>query len=108
MRDKNRRAQQRFRQRQKAKLQAKELETYHLQKQVQELQAQLAAMQVRGGMPEVQLTLGRLQAQNQALQLENLELRALATRLLEENTALQSVGSCCHSCSGLQFATGAR
>lgn len=74
-----------------AKLQAKELETLQLQKQVQDLQALMATMQLQGSGPDVQLQVAQLQAQNQALQLENVELRLLATRLLDENYALQQV-----------------
>jgi hypothetical protein len=91
-RDKNRRAQQRFRQRQKAKLQLKEQETLQLQRQVQELQAQLIGLQlngVSGGVAQGQ-QLDRMAARCQALQAENRDLRALALRFLEENKQLRA------------------
>lgn len=72
-----------------AKLQAKEEESLQLQKQVQEVQAQLTALQLRGTPPDVQQQVARLQAQNQALRVENNELHLVVTRLLEDNAVLQ-------------------
>ena len=55
------------------------------------MQARLASVQLQGSSPDFQMQLNRMLAQIQALQLENTELQQLASRLMDENAALQAV-----------------
>lgn len=76
-----------------AKLQAKEQETLQLQKQVQDLQAQLLSFQINGAGPLYKQQLEQIQSRCQALQAENNEIRTLAMLYMDENARLHAVST---------------
>ena len=78
-----------------AKLQAKEQETLQLQKQVQDMQAQLISFQISGAGPLYKQQLEQVQSRCQALQAENNEIRTLAMLYMDENARLHAVSAHC-------------
>ena len=78
-----------------AKLQAKEQETLQLQKQVQDMQAQLLSFQMSGASPLYKQQLEQVQSRCQALQAENNEIRTLAMLYMDENARLHAVSAHC-------------
>jgi hypothetical protein len=74
-----------------AKLLLKEQETVHLQRQIQDLQAQLVSVQLNGLPSGLSQQLERMNTRCQELQAENQDIRALALHYLEENALLRAV-----------------
>ena len=80
----------------------REQETLQLQRQVQELQAQLVSLQLEGMSGGLSQQLQRMSARCQDLQAENKNIRALALRYMEENTLMRAVRLSCQG-AGLKY-----